>query len=185
MAASRQADFNALRTSISALAARVRDLRRQIEIKRREREDILSAPPAKADVLGMLNRWVDGNSEAATKNLQTMLDGFLRRPDFISDEGRIGKNVALLGAVPNPNVAPTLQTAEVMLCALLGAQLKDVLPSLLDKVEWPADPGLPLAERAERVAAIDRELETLQDDERELVSQATAAGVNLAGVYYA
>lgn len=178
-------EFDGLRKSIGALAGKVRELRKQIETKRREREDLLAAPPCKADVLQMLCGWIDRNAQAATKSLDTMLAGFFRKPDYLSDDAVVARGVALLAAVPDANVAPTLKTAEVMLSALFADHLKQALPGLLDRVSWPAEPGLPIAERTERVAAIDRELEALEDSERELVAQATDAGINLSGVYYA
>lgn len=178
-------EFDSLRKTIGALAGKVRDLRKQIETKKREREDVLAAPPCKADVLQMLVGWIDRNAKAATKSLDTMLAGFLRKPNSISDDAVVAKGVALLAAVPDAGVAPTLKTAEVMLSALFADHLKQALPGLLDRVSWPADPGLPIDERTERVASIDRELEALEDSERELVAQATAAGINLSGVYYA
>jgi hypothetical protein len=171
------ADFTALRRQIAGLGIAVRELRQRIELLTREREDLASAPPARGDVLDMLNKWLDEQAAQCGRNLSVMLGGFLRRAVALGDAGEVRKTVTLLGATKAPDVAATPRTADVVFIGLLLPELRRNLPGVVEQIPWMAPEGLPLAQRAERLRALDEQIATLEGEEAELVAQAASAGI--------
>jgi hypothetical protein len=151
------------------------------------RNALMAAPAARSDVKETLSKWVDRTAAGFTEALTRDLGEFVRRPQTMGDT-RVSQVVSLVGspAAPGLDFAATRagdagQSAQVdrALCALFGPELKATLFAGVDAMAWPAKEGLPLAARLAEVEKLDRQIEKLETEERELEEQAASAGVRL------
>jgi len=86
--------------------------------------------------------------------------------------------VAVLTAVADPNAMATLQTLENSLFYLLGDSIKSGMRQAIGQLDFSAA-GPPRAERIELIAAIDKRIDELDTQERELIEQAEQSGLKL------
>lgn len=173
-------DFGLLKKNIQDVAGHVRQIRAQIEALRREREDVAGAASARDDVKRMVKEWVQQQStEYQAKLRVTMFDALVKPANLVAHNG-VHREMTVAGAYQKlGGLASGGGAVDGALCTFFGPQLIDGLCKAIDTMEWPAEEGLPLAERAKRLEKIDGDLARLTREETALVQTARDAGVVL------
>lgn len=171
-------DFNGLKRSIEALNQRLVAIQDELNVLQVERNGVLNAPAAKADVKAMLAQWVDSVSRNFNAGVQSCVDEFVRNPQSMRNAQRVGQVMSLAlpsAATASPAGSDALDAA---LCALFGQPVKDALYRAVDEMEW-ANEGLPLAQRKSAVDKIDERIEELMSEQSQLTAQAAEARIIL------
>lgn len=163
-------DLLGLRKGAQDFAARMRAVRTKIEQLRREREDILTAPACRADVKEFFASWIEGARDRYACQLRNYAKSITLSPQQLQSADVV-KNYGGVCALPihGGNTPSAMDTA---IAALLGPMLQKSLFEAVDSIEWPGPEGLPMADRAHRITALDREIERLLAEEKELASVA-------------
>lgn len=169
-------NFSTLRKSLQDFSAQVHSLRADIERLQRQREDVLSAPAAKADVKAIFNDWFVQREKDFTEMWSGHLTGVFRKPGNFKDPARAAQHLAVFAVQRNANNGADLKSMDIALCALFGAALKPQLWKMIDAVDLPNE-GLPLAERARKIEDLDAQLDRLKAEEAELVQAAAQARI--------
>lgn len=167
-------DFLKVRQSVDGLAKQVREIKSQIEAKKRKREDISTAPAARSDIRALMARMVEQRAAEHADAFGKMLAQFARRPDNIVNPQ--GMQQTLVLGTPAVGVAPSARSLEAGLCNILGDAVLAGLLRQVDEMPWPNE-GLPHAERAPLLAKLDREIGELERELAELNGSARAAGI--------
>jgi hypothetical protein len=165
--------------AVRDLVGSLQSMETEIEAAQREREDLLCAPTCRADVKAFYEQWIDGCRADFQEMLGKQLTTMLRKPDGFSNmKSQVAYNhMAVVSVRPVGGEGPTSRSMDRSLLALLGPQLKPALFKVIDEMPWPAPEGLPLSQRRAKVAALDRKIEQLQADARELRRVAADAGI--------
>lgn len=154
------------------------DTRREEETLRRERDMIAAAPRARADVAAAVAAWVDTRGAAHAAGIEGQLRSTILGSTVANRPMRLPEAFTVVGALATSD---TLSAADLdaALCALAGPELKRVLLDLVEKAQWPAAEGLPAAQRAQRIAALDERIAALAAQADEIQRQAEEAGIRL------
>lgn len=172
-------DFFAIRKTIADLGEQVRKLHDEREHLQRQREDMESLPLAKADLLTLLDDWVDRQAASFPERLATGCAFYLRNPlAELPKSKEQGKPLAVLGATSNPADIPGVGTLESSLFFVLGGAIKQGLRPAVEAMDL-GEEGPPRAERLAMLEAIDARINALDDQERELREQAAQSGLVL------
>lgn len=174
-------DFKSIKKSLQGVAAHVREIRKEIEKLKREREDVACAPASREDVKKMTLAWMDLRAADYQDKLRvTMGEAIKRASSSQPGEGVGPQAMTLVGAWHQiGGVAPGPVSVDGALCAFFGQTLADSVCKVIDQMKWPAAEGLPLAERAKKLASLDQKIDALVAEERDLVSSARSAGITL------
>ncbi|MCS4511130.1 hypothetical protein [Xylophilus ampelinus] len=185
--------FEAIRQAITGYARELKQVRDAIERASREREDLLFAPPSKADLAAALERWHTANVQryrslvaASLAKLRTnreALDDLTASDDLTAlDTGLQHLNLfGLIRSGPGGVIASETTAIEQSMLGLFGDSVYRILLAEVDKM--PALPDeLSTAERSRRLTKIDAELKTLRAKEETLVTAAEEAGINVEAV---
>lgn len=175
-------DFLSLKESVQSIGNRVSQLRTDIEQKKRRREEIAAAPLAREDVVLMVD---DLLRRAKEEYPQRLAESFAQRimrcnvelpKDITALRQRLDTN--LIGIHNHATqLQPEAVDLEFGLCALLGETIRGPLVKVIEEMPWPADPGLPMAERFAELARLDAEVINLEKELRTIEREAEAAGV--------
>lgn len=159
----------------------VQAIRRDLEVARREREDVQCALTCRADVKAILARWIDSCHDRYEERLQASLTTMLRKPRHFDDlESQTSRSLlGVLSVQPNAGNLADARSLDVALMALMGSQLKPAVLAMVDSMEWPGPEGLPLAERERKLAELDKRIAKLERDEAELMALAASHRVIL------
>lgn len=172
-------DFLSIRKLIQSATARLSQVRAEIEALRRERDALLYAPAAKSDVKAWLTAWVRDSSEEYRASLRTSLNTVIRQPSNLSSPAIKQRGVTLTGAAQQYGESASPVDLDRAMCALMGAQINESVSKLIDEMrDWP-EQGLPMKERATKVAELNQRLGKLETEALELARQAEEAGISL------
>ncbi len=138
-------------------------LRAELAAARGERSRVASAPAPLAEAEERIDAWI----AACGAEWQPAV-GY-----FASAEGGAGS--FRLG-LPARGIADPLRAAEAQTCALHGDSVRRALLERAEQHLAQHEPGLPEAQRAERLAQLDANLERFEREEEELVRQLEAEG---------
>lgn len=158
-----------LRQSVLSIAAKIRDMRSRIEKLKREREDVANAPASKADVKAMIAEWVHARGAAYQPALRKFMEPYIRSA---ANKAPMG----LLNSAVGRDAVPNVGGMDTVLCGIFGQAVLDALFREIDAMEWPAE-GLPMEKRAAKVAALDKQISELMQQEQQLTTDARAAGI--------
>jgi hypothetical protein len=161
---------------VQDLQSGLRAVRAQLEAAQREREEIATAPTCRSDVKANFGRWIDGCAAEFDENLKRQMATMLRKPHAFEDlKSQTALNcMGVLSVSPAGGTGPTPRSVDVALMALLGPSLKTELYRVIDRLEWPSAEGLPMLERKQKIAELDRRIDKLLAEESELVQLAAA-----------
>jgi len=173
-------DFLKIKQTIADLGAEVAKLRGEREALLRKREDLESSPACKADLLQLLDAWVDRQGSTFPKKLETGASYYRRHAlaELPESQKAAAHPMALLTAVADPNAAATIGGLECSLFYVLGDEIKRGIHQAVEAMDF-SDSGPPRAERVELIAAIDKRIDEIDKAEMELVEQAEKAGLRL------
>ena len=162
-------DLSAIRKSVRDVAARVRELRHNIE----------TAPAARADVKAALQRQVQAGGDRYAELLRDHLEPMIRNVRVLGDPQRAGGSFSMVGATARRDAVPTPQSTDLVFYAVAGELVSAALGRVVDAMEWPGDEGMPLAQRAAKLAELDRRIADLVSQEQQLVAEANDVGLIL------
>jgi hypothetical protein len=172
--------IDTIRQALTLFTDELQGLRKQIEKLQQEREDLLAQPAARADIVNVLHQWVDLQRAQFLRSFRQRLQSDIERPSLdLTDTERVRRHAAssFYGVVTgNPG---DLRAVDTVLAGLFGGLLKSAISTAVEELPWPAAPGLPAAERAKRVASIDKQLDALLAKERDLMQAAAQARITI------
>jgi hypothetical protein len=173
-------DFAKIRQTITSLAGELKKLRAEREALLQKREELEGAPACKADLLQLLDAWIDRRGADFPAKLEAGVSYYARHPLLHLPESAKAPAhpMALLTAVADPNGMATLQSLEGSLFFVLRDSIKAGVRQAVESMDFTAA-GPPRAERLETIKAIDARIDALDKMEEELVSQAEASGLKL------
>jgi uncharacterized protein (UPF0335 family) len=165
--------FGDIKKALQGVSGQVKSLRAEIERLQRERETVAAAPAARQDVKDMVRAWVTRRGEEHLGRMRQVLGNGIINPKDLRPGGGFHPDITL-------SANSATRSADGPMCAFFGATVIDAMTRAIDLMEWPAPgPGLPLKERAQVIAKLDREIAGLVEQEREMLADARAAGVIL------
>lgn len=157
--------------AVASFRKEVASTRSQLETARRRREDLLTAPLCKADVVELLHEYIDCVAPQYPAILKKAFAGVLREGTALKPE-LVGSFIhgGLLAATegPQPGHAANTEALHRGLLFLLRDPIKVALRDAIDQMEWPSNPGLPRKEREAELKRLDREIAALQSKLHEL-----------------
>jgi hypothetical protein len=175
-------DFLNLKKTLANFAGELVNLRSQIEILHRQREDIVNAPATREDVKAMVEKWASGRSVEYVKRLQFNMQEFVTHPKKLQDAQAIDNRMTLFGKSRQQGglgMYPGPELEDMAICCLMGPSLIKSLHAAIDAMEnWPTD-SMPMNGRAKKISELDDKLAKLVQQESSLVSAATDAGVHI------
>jgi len=166
-------DFTKLKGYISNLGIETRKLAAALESKKLEREKLQDLPLPRDDFIKMITSWVDESSGRFNDFLHNKLIvrmKILERPNTIWNTSGFGLFTGNDGTLN-----------QECLCAIFGKEIKSVIAASISTWDWPAECGLPRAERKTALVIINKEIEKLEADIHDIQEQAHTAGITLAG----
>lgn len=169
-------DLLGLRKSVGALAAQLKERRQRIEVLKRQREDIASAPPALEDVRAAYISAVEERRASFREGLVRTVDSLKARPELIAQPGRVRRGALLFLASENYASPEPAAIVENGIAALFSEQVIKALSSELEALDW-SDAGLPMVKREKRLADLDAEVSALEGELSALIADARSAGV--------
>ena len=160
--------LKSLTDGAAGFRAEDKQVKKLIEKKKRRREDLRTMPPSKAEVVADMQQLVDSICNRTVEHTQRTFDGVISNPLEPVYERQ---HFALLG---NP-YAEKDNVRQSHLLMLLAPAIKDSIPGLLDRLDWPTECGPPRAERLEEIAKLDAGIGELELREQQLIDEAAAA----------
>jgi hypothetical protein len=173
-------DINPLRKSIAELSGQVRELRQTIERKRREREDIATAPPSFEDVYDVFVGWMDRTRDDYLKRLRFTWGSAFASVEALQNPEQVTRRMTLAGKTKHVGGLGGDLGSDVdgILCCFFGDQVREALKKAMLSDAWPAG-GLPIKQRAAKLKELDAELERLTRKHDELTAAANNAGIRI------
>lgn len=171
-------DFASVKRSVQSMEERLSALREEIEVLRRERVLIDSAPVAKEDVKAVVSKWIRDSGEAYTSHLKAAVADMARTPTAFSNQGRL-KQLAGLGAQGLQNGGEVdSQAIGQALCAVFGTTVNQAIGQVIDAMEWPSN-ALTSQKRNSALESINERIFKLEGEAEELINKASELGIRL------
>lgn len=176
-------NFKSIQTWLADYAGQLKKLRADIEDLEVQREDVLFAPPAQADVQAALASWVESQrstyQDALKKNLTNLATNrhLIETPEMVS---------RFMVAAPFMRPASTAggfhnRDNDQAICGLFGDAIIKSISTTLSQLDWTKD-GMSAADRVRRLVELDKKLETLRAEERSFVAAAADTGISVEAV---
>jgi septum formation topological specificity factor MinE len=172
-------DFLKLKKSLDGVTAAIKELQKTVEKKRAEYERLASLPAPREEVLEALCAYVDVEAQEFPQNLANQIKN---RVINGSDMARLRNGQQHLGIVlarRHPEVHPTLNDCQGSLLFLLRDPIKKALSQAVAEMPWAEETAPPRAERERQLEKLDREIATLEKQEKELLEQAAGLGIRV------
>lgn len=170
-------DFQMFKKSVQSLAGEVRQARAEIEQLKRKREDIANAPAAKVDIKAAYAALIERRAEIHAKGFNRQMERFVRAPGSVKKPEVLNEQL-LLAVTPSADGIANFMTMESGVLVLFKSAALKALNEMIDAMPWPGE-GLPVDERDEVLAKLDKEIAELQAQVQELTSNAAAAGISI------
>jgi hypothetical protein len=173
-------DFAKIRQTITSLAGELKKLRSEREALLQKREELEAQPTCKADLLQLLDTWIDRQGADFPARLESGLNYYRRHPlaSLPENPKAAATPMGVLTAVRDPNAMATLQTLEASLFFVLRDQIRSGVRQAVESMDF-SDCGPSRAERVETIKAIDARIDELDKQEAELIEQAEQSGLKL------
>lgn len=165
-----------IRETVQNLRGEVDTLRSKLEKAMREREELAAAPAARADVVAMLNAYIDRQADAFPARLSDSLALFIRHAQKTATGPT--QPMPLLSVPSRLGTSPTPASLEEGIFFAFRDQVKAGIKAAIEAAPWP-DNARPLAEREAKLVAMDEEIASLSKELDALASEATAAGISI------
>lgn len=157
-------------------------LRRKRESLLQQREDLISAPATRADIVALLHGWVDIEREQFLRTLAHRLQREIASPplDMLDAEvlrSHTYSNYLGIASAAGNGGGVTARAADEMVAGLFSTTLKTFIKTAVDELPWPGEEGLPLVERRAKLAKLDDEIDAITQREAELLKTAAEARI--------
>ena len=167
-------DLLSVRKNLKNFADELASVRVQIEEVTREIEDVNFAPLPDADVLAMFRTWAERGANEYQAHLKTVINGVRHRPTIT--DGDVYRHLQNMELLPEPSMNRPL-SHDKKLCGLFGPDaVVALLAERMAAMDLPAA-GLPRAERAKALEALEAKLSKLKATEANLLATAEKAGL--------
>ncbi len=165
-----------LKTEVQKVGAAVRELVDQRERLLRRREDLLSQPLAKSDVIELLDSWVDECSRDAHSALARAVENVAAAQGKINGpDGRL--MLDLLSATDHVGVRGTSAHMQKALFFFFGDEFKRGIRRVVEKSD--IKPGASMKEREREIERIDAEIPAIEEKISTFLRDAQEAGLAL------
>lgn len=173
-------DFSIFKKNLSSLAEEVKKGRSEIEKLRQQRDVLLSAPPTKEEMIGILHARIDAMGSGYPANLQAQIQYYMGHNAHDLANGRMG--LLLTSSSPeNFNYSGQIGNTTALLDVLvylLQDQFKEGITRAVMAMQWPAG-VVPLKGRADALKALDEKIDKLEKADKKLLESAAEAGITL------
>jgi hypothetical protein len=172
-------NFLQIKKSLDSVAAEIKKLQRTVEAKRAEYAHLVALPPSREEVLEALCSYIDAEARRFPQNLANQVKNrVVDAADF--QRLRTGRqHVGIVTARQHPDIAPTINDVQTSLLYLLADPIKKALAQAVAEMPWAAETAPPRAERDRQLEKLDREIATLEKQEKELIAQAADLGIRV------
>lgn len=168
--------FGSLRNGLDAFRTEHAKARKKVEDLKRQREEIASAPPARADMYAMVDAWVDRTRESYRKGLVPFFRSAIDRPASLPMIG--DTDLLSLKAGPAPSVRPAVSDGALIL--MLGPErIKECLHAEIDALI--STEGLPADKREAKLEELDKQIDDMEQEFDRLRREAADSGLYLEG----
>jgi hypothetical protein len=163
----------------SKTAKRVAGLRDKLAKLAAERSDLERAPAARAEALDRVDCFI----EASAARYAPPVNAFVAPVSDPASVRLIGVSRAAVATAlaggGRTAVEARFDQLEAALCALVPDAVRGALVDAVDAHLAPDPPGLPRAERAMKLAALDAKILAVEREEEQLIREARADGVRI------
>ena len=151
-------------------------LEKEIESGKQQREHLQCAPMSREDFVERFNIFVDAKQDQYTRQLTFSVENLQRRP--LQDPSGLppGKPIHTVVA----NIFGDRIVSQDLIIGLFGDLIKERYAKALEKVEWQADCGPPLADREQQISKCDKSIAKLEKELTELLDAVDKSGGNSA-----
>ena len=176
-------DFTAFKKTKESVKQKLLDIHNQKSELQNKVEAIRRAPATKENIKTHVRTWVKDCADTYTKKLLEKTTRLAQSPvnssnldlrAFVTFGGATGPN----GSHINQDFQPSMQEIGQAMCALLGPVVLDSLQTAIDGMAWP-EGAIPMADREPLIAELSQKISKLIDEEDQIVSQASEAGLSL------
>lgn len=163
-----------IKKSIAELTTGVGSLKKEIETKKRQRENLLHAPIPRKELADGLCAMIDKQAAIYPQRLAQALAGLASKPMYDYESSMLDI-IGTIGGGSRTDVIPKQNFA--WFC---GDQMKQRLRDAVTVMDWPDDKvGPPRAERIKAIEKLDAEIADLQERLKAIMDEAHSAGINL------
>ena len=163
-------------SSADTLKKEVSSTRTKLEDAKRRREDLLTTPLTKADVVELLLADVERRAHRYEVTLRAAIEPLIRAPLLPLDEA----HKKILGGIFTPvrrgGQMVTLDGFADVIAVFFGPEERKRLAGMVAAMDWPENAGPPRKERAAALAKVEAEIQELEalmakfeDEKREIV----------------
>jgi septum formation topological specificity factor MinE len=172
-------DFLKLKKGLDSVADAIKDLQRTVEAKRAEYERLSSLPASREEVLEALCAYIDVEAKRFPQNLAAQVKNrVIDAADFQRLRGG-DQHLGIVLARQHAEIAPTINDIQTSLLYLLASPIKAALAQAVAEMPWAEETAPPRAERERQLEKLDREIATLEKQEKELLEQAAGLGIRV------
>lgn len=172
--------------------ATVESIRSRIDALKAEREALLASKVSREDWLNMCLTHVDRKADEYASQFNSAVFGYAQRlgfknipegsvknADFVMRNGGMIPMLPMFGHQPELTGDPPFNRD--FACFLFREPLKEAIRKAVaeNPKEWPFRDAKPCSEQFQRLDAIDAEISELEDQEREILAQASAMGLDI------
>lgn len=172
-------DFLVVGNAVKKIAGQLSSIRLEVDTLTRELEDLQYAPAHQDDVLKALGVWAADNAAEYRDHIKKVLGRITLKPAVLAEKGEVKNQLRWSGFLPEPSAGTPL-SRDVQMCGLLGPEtFVELVKKQMQAIDWPA-PGLPMAQRAAAVAALEKKISQLRASETALIRSAEKAGMAIS-----
>jgi hypothetical protein len=172
-------DFLKLKKSLDGVTSAIKELQKTVESKRAEYERISPLPASREEVLGALCFYVDSEARTFPSHLAAQVKNMGTKPEDLQRLRSGARNMGIVLARRHAEVLPSISDVQASLLYLVADPIKKALSVVVKDMPWPADVAPPRAERDRQLEKLDRQISTLEQQEKELIEQAAGLGLRV------
>lgn len=170
-------DFGIIKKSLASYGNTLKKMQLDIELLHREREDVVFAPPTRADARSAMAVWVSTQANAYRKSIAIGVTELALNAGAIEDPKRFGEMISRLPLVHKRVYGPVEGPVDLAICALMGDALVKAFDDVLEQMAWPSG-ALSVNDRKRKLEQIDARLAELVQGEQKMIAAAAEAGLS-------
>lgn len=166
-------DFLKLRDTVQGLGKQLGDVRKQIEETRQQIETIVYAPSHPDDIVQAAQKWLEKKQANFDSYFeQRVFRQFTSKPGRFEDDKSFSNELYYTSLIADGK-------ADYMFIGLIGPdRILEIFKERAAKIP-PGEHGLRNAERGPALAALQKKLEKLVEEEKRLIDGAASAGLSV------
>ena len=169
-------DFLLVKKTLASYGNTLKKMQLDIELLHRERENVVFAPPTRADVRAAMAVWVSTQANAYRESITVGVTALALNAATIEDPKRFNEVVSRLPLIHKRAYGPVEGPVDLAICALLGDGLLKAFDGVLEQIAWPSG-ALTANDRKRKLEQIDARLAELVEGEQKMLAAAAEAGL--------